>query len=573
MNWRERLSNAISPPRRTEVIKMGPASTPSVYPPRAQLTEWTSGLTKDVIPQAEIGQYQLLGQVTTEVVMHPIVRSAMDMLVGLLAEGRWVTDPPELAQDLAVMLAGDYRHPPQSIALEDVRESATVTSQGVRWAPTGSGRLGVFRSAVGGLGIWRPGQFVRRNHRWVPVLNSWSIEHFTRRASDGQWMQRVAPREMQGYWTERPTTVDEYTPHRDPETGVVSYYPDWLTCTPWGPDRPWCWGWWAGLIWPAMVSGPQLWTQLGRMLESRAMSGLIVGATTAQDEAALTLHANRLYQAGEMGVIAINKDRESIDSVDTGASQGAQVFDSAESTVLRWIEITLLGGARLWSDNGSHAASEVQRELIKSGLVANLGNALASWIQSSPGALWGRWNGYKSVSCRFVVPWEQTDAIQSVGPVIDRLITLTEKQVLTPAEIRPIVEQTLAQAGIAIEPVDTVTQLSDTVPVPMEVIQQVALGRQLASLARVPARSPGRAMGLRLAGGTVDMKTIGLLVGWHRNNPPTMSAPGWGNRLTPSPEWVEWLLHGGDAGLTWAEGVISSLSLPQPTGNIPAPPA
>lgn len=563
----------VSPPKRTEVIPLGRASGPGVHPPRARLTEWTSGDASNVISAAETGQYQLLGQATTEVLLHPVIRSALDMLIGLLGEGRWVTDPPELAQDLAVMLAGDHRHPPQSLELEDVQESATKTSQGVRWAPSGAGRLGVARSAVGGLGIWRPAEFVRRSRRWVPVLDSWSIEHFRLDPSQG-WKQRTAPRPGQGYWQERPTTVDEYTPHVDPQTGAISEYPDWLACSLWGPDRPWCWGWWAGLIWPAMVSGPDLWKQLGRMLESRAMSGLLVGQTSASDEKALQEFANRLYEAGEFGVFAINKDREAVDAVDTGANQGAQVFDSSVLTVLRWIEITLLGGSRLWSDTGSRASSEVQRELIRSGVVVNLGNAIASWIQSSPGALWGKWNGYSRVSCRWVVPWEQADALESVGPVLDRLIVLAEKQILSPQDVRPLIEQTLEQAGISIETQDDVAQLPDTVAVPREVIAQVALGRQLASVARLPARTPGRAMGLRLSMGTVDMRTVGLLLGWHDVNPASPAIPGWGNRQAPAPEWVEWLLHGGDAGQKWAERVISSgvQQLPA-TGSIPALPA
>jgi len=529
-------------------------------------------MAKDVIPNAEAGLFRYLGQGVTEVLLHPISRQAIDLLFGLLAAGRWITDPPELAMHLPVMLPHDPRYPPDSLYLEDVQVSASETRRGVRWSPSGNGRLGLARSCTGGLGMWRPSNFVRRDRLWAPVLASWSIEYFRRDTYLGQWYERTARREGTSSYWEVPTTVDQDVPHPDPR-GVLppSYYPDWMTCTPWGIDRPWLWGWWYGLIWPSMVTGPELWTQLGRMLESRAMAGMLVATTRARDEAAKVQVAEHIYKSGSMGVVALTTDEEDLRSVDTGANKGSQVVDSAVNTTLRWIEVSMLGGARLWSSTGPMAAADIEKQLLQIGVVSYLANAIAGWIQSGPGRMWAEWNGKEKCSVQWVLPWEQPQALASIGPVLDRLTSLAEKGLIDAVSIRPLVTQTLAQAGIALE-TTPVEATADTLPVPPDVRQQVGLGQQLARLSGLAWNDPARGMGRLLMRPSVDQTVVLSLAAWHANNPPE-DGDGWNDREAPSPDWVAWLLHGGQAGADWTAEAHQERAIPAKYNGIDFTPA
>jgi hypothetical protein len=54
------------------------------------------------------------------------------------------------------------------------------------------------------------------------------------------------------------------------------------------------------------------------------------------------------------------------------------------------------------------------------------------------------------------------------------------------------------------------------------------------------------------------------LLSFQRAHNKDATVSGWGSETNPSPSWLSWLMHGGEAGLAWANQKVSKIDMSGP---------
>lgn len=102
-----------------------------------------------------------------------------------------------------------------------------------------------------------------------------------------------------------------------------------------------------------------------------------------------------------------------------------------------------------------------------------------------------------------------------------------------------------------------------TTHTPLQEVQKTARkGLELASKTGLVSSPNIRKIGMALAAGEPHTKErLRHIASFLRLHSKDASVPGWGSEESPSPAWISWLLHGGEAGRAWVNDKVGKVDM------------
>jgi hypothetical protein len=97
---------------------------------------------------------------------------------------------------------------------------------------------------------------------------------------------------------------------------------------------------------------------------------------------------------------------------------------------------------------------------------------------------------------------------------------------------------------------------------PKEVQDTARKGLQLAARTGLVSSPHIRAIGQALANGEPHTKErLRHIASFLKVHSQDATTPGWGREDQPSPAWIGWLMHGGEAGRAWADKKVGTVDM------------
>lgn len=356
------------------------------FPPRffSFNREWNVETAKRALTNADVGNFQLLGDLCEAINTNARIRAATQMRVGAIT---------------AMTVDADHE--------------SDVIRRAIRGYFRNTGTLTRDDSDIDVPDLWVPGDWQKilppsnlyemmkwawmagfalvelvwildeSTHRWYPRLEPWNIRYLRLDPVKGRWYLKAGKAGNAGIWSMFGQEIEIH-----PGDGKWWFYVP--SGTQRMDDRPWANGFWRSLVEPWLLAndGYRDW---GRFSSTKG-KGLIIGhGPVGAGVDANAAFAQDLIDAGDQGALVV-PDKYTVDppfefSSDTFKTFPAQIDQLAKEAGILYLNGDLIQEA---SGGGSYAAAVVQQRLFQTGITASDAKTLVQ-LAAEPGAPLDEW--------------------------------------------------------------------------------------------------------------------------------------------------------------------------------------
>lgn len=356
------------------------------FPPRffSFNRDWNMETARRALTNADIGNFQLLGDLSDAINTNARVRAATQMRVGAITS--MTVDADHENDVIRRAIRGHFRNT-GTLARDDSDLSIPDLWMPGDWQkilpPSNLYEMMKWAWMAGFALVELVWILDEATHRWYPRLEPWNIRYLRLDPSKGRWYLRAGKAGNGGIWSVFGQEIEIH-----PGDGKWWFYVP--SGTQRMDDRPWANGFWRSLVEPWMLAndGYRDW---GRFSSTKG-KGLIIGhAPNGAGEVANASFAQDLIDAGEQGSLVL-PDKYTVDPPYEFSSAAFKTFPAQIDQLAKETGILYLNGDLLQeaSGGGSYAAAAVQERLLRTGITASDAKTLVQ-LAAEPGAPLDEW--------------------------------------------------------------------------------------------------------------------------------------------------------------------------------------